>query len=122
MEHTIFIPTSRNHAGIIIGSKGSKIARINQTYNVFSKINNAQPDEGRPLPYFSVTGRKENVQDATIHIYQLLFQSTYNEEKKIKNTILYNNGIQQIDKIRIIELESTIEELKAEIKELQSTV
>jgi hypothetical protein len=119
---TVYIPTSKTHAGIVIGPKGSNIKKINDTYSVFAKINRPEPEHNRPLSFFSVTGLPYNTHLATIHIYELVFTSMNKKEKELQSTMFYDRSILQTETIRIAELQQKIDTLTAENSLLKSKI
>lgn len=121
-HYTLTIDTTKNHAGIVIGKNGSYIQKINKRYNVKVQIHNPTLESLKNYPYFTVTGPKENIQSAAIHIYNILHKSMFETEAKLRSTIFLNNSKHQSNIIHIQELKEQITGLKAEIDELMQDI
>ncbi len=119
-HYTLTINTTRNHAKIVIGKNQSYLQKINSRYNVNVQIHNPTIDIHRNVPMFSITGPKENIQNAAIHIYNIIHQSMFKTEAQLRSTIYYNNEKHQCDKLLIYELKQQISTLQSHIQEIQS--
>ena len=109
---TLTINTTSNHAGIVIGKQGSNIKKINQRYNVFAQIHNANLYENQNIAYFTITGTKSNIQNASIHIYNLLHQSMFKTETSLRLKMFTDRSIIQHQKLQIESLTQELNELK----------
>ena len=119
-HYTLTINTTRNHAKIVIGKNQSYLQKINSRYNVIVQIHNPTINIHRNVPMFSITGPKENIQNAAIHIYNIIHQSMFKTEAQLRSTIYYNNEKHQCDKLLIYELKQQISTLQSQIQEIQS--
>ena len=121
-HYTLTIKSTKNHARIVIGKNQSYLKKINSRYNVNVQILNPTIDIHRNIPIFTITGPKENIQNAAIHIYNILHESMFKTEAKLRSTMFYNNSSQQHEKLLIMELQNTISTLNTKIDTLQKQI
>jgi len=74
-QRTVLVPVPPEVAGFIIGSGGSTIKGVKSRTRTSIKMFDADPEQNRPHPYFSVRGSShESVLDAVLTIHNLMME------------------------------------------------
>jgi hypothetical protein len=84
MTFTQSIPFTGNHSSIVIGKKGSTIKKLQQETMCSIIAKKPEPENGRPLPFFLVTGPCElQVLKCSVQIQGMLMKSLSRSEKQL---------------------------------------
>jgi len=87
MTFTQSIPFTGNHSSIVIGKKGSTIKKLQQETMCSIIAKKPEPENGRPLPFFLVTGPCElQVLKCSVQIQGMLMKSLSRSEKQLNVT------------------------------------
>jgi len=116
------IPFAGHHGSIVIGKGGKTINQISLEMRCSIETKKPEPQHGRPLPYFYISGYTElMVLRTTMRIQQLILKSNSRTEKELidKTTMLKS----EISKIHLEQENKTVKKVRfnLEIKNITET-
>jgi len=84
MSFTQTIPFTGSHSSIVIGKKGATIKKLQHDSMCSIIAKKSEPENGRPLPFFLVTGQTElQVLKCSVQIQGMLMKSLSRSEKQL---------------------------------------
>lgn len=105
------IPFAGHHGSIVIGKGGTTIKQIIHEMGCSIETKKPEPQYGRPLPYFYISGYNElMVLRTTMRIQQLILKSNSRTEKELieKTTMLKS----EISKIQLEQENKTVKKVR----------
>lgn len=109
------IPFAGHHGSIVIGKGGKTITQIETETGCYIETKKPEPQYGRPLPYFYISGYNElMVLRTTMRIQQLILKSNSRTEKELieKTTMLKS----EISKIHLEQENKTVKKVRFNLK------
>ena len=85
MSYTQAIPYTGRHGAIVVGKKGVAIRGLQDEFGCKITSKKAEPDQGRPVPYFLIEGDDAmQVSHAAIRVLMLINTSLSRSEKQLR--------------------------------------
>ena len=93
MSYTQAIPYTGSHGAIVVGKKGVAIRGLQQEFGCKITSKKAEPEQGRPVPYFLIEGSDVlQVSLAAIRVLTLINTSLSRSEKHLREEIKKSRG------------------------------
>ena len=93
MSYTQAIPYTGSHGAIVVGKKGVAIRGLQNEFGCKITSKKAEPDQGRPVPFFLIEGSDVlKVSLAAIRVLTLINTSLSRSEKQLREEIKKSGG------------------------------